>query len=127
MFDKPYSVCLLVDNFQRSLDFYTNIFGLKTSYEDQKGKFASFKFGDASLGIFQKKEATGMFPKKYMKPSGGFLMGDRVNNLVKACKKLKEKGIKIFEGPKETTWGQKVAYFHDPDKNIWEVSEPFED
>lgn len=127
MFDKLYAVCLIVSDFQKSLDFYTKTLGLKTDYVDKKGKFASFKLGEASLSIFQKDKATGMFPAKYMRPSGGFLMGYQVPELNKACEKLREKGIKIFEGPKETAWGQKVAYFHDPDKNVWEVSEPFEE
>ena len=30
----------------------------------------------------------------------------------------------VFEGPKTTEWGQTVAYFKDPDGNIWEVSKP---
>ena len=37
--------------------------------------------------------------------------------------KLKSKGVKILEGPKKTAWGQTVAYFNDPDNNIWEISE----
>ena len=40
-------------------------------------------------------------------------------------KRLKLKKVEIFEGPKSTPWGQKVAYFRDPDGNIWEISEPF--
>ena len=44
-----------------------------------------------------------------------------------AVGQLKMKGVEIFEGPKTTPWGQKVAYFKDPDGNIWEISEPFEE
>jgi len=39
-----------------------------------------------------------------------------------ACEELKSKGVEIFEGPKTTEWGQTVAYFKDPDGNIWEIS-----
>lgn len=127
MIDKLSAVCLLIGDFQKSLDFYTKILGLRTNYVDLKGKFASFKLGETSLSIFQKDKAVGMFPKKYMKPSGGYLMGYQVNDLKNEYEQLEKKGIKIFEGPKETAWGQKVAYFHDPDRNIWEISEPFED
>jgi len=63
-----------------------------------------------------------MFPKKHMNSGGGAVLGFQVKNVENACKKLKEKGMKIFEGPKTTEWGQTVAYFKDPDKNIWEIS-----
>ena len=78
------------------------------------------------LSIFQKDEATAMFPKKHMKPSGGYLLGYQVKDLEKESERLKEEKVDIFEGPKKTEWGQKVAYFKDPNGNIWEVSEPFE-
>lgn len=127
MFDKIAAVCLTVKNFEASLDFYKNVLELPTDYIDQKGKFANFKVGETSLAIFQKDKATGMFPAKYMKPAGGFLMSYQAKDLKTECKKLEAKGVKIFEGPKETSWGQKVAYFQDPDGNIWEVSEPFQE
>lgn len=40
-----------------------------------------------------------------------------------ACQELQNKGIEIFEGPKQMPWGQTVAYFKDPDGNILEVTE----
>ncbi|MCR4264525.1 MAG: VOC family protein [Candidatus Roizmanbacteria bacterium] len=38
------------------------------------------------------------------------------------CKRVKEKGVEIFEGPKKMPWEQTVAYFKDPDGNILEIS-----
>jgi uncharacterized glyoxalase superfamily protein PhnB len=68
-----------------------------------------------------------MFPKEHMATSGGAVLAFQVNNLKDACQDLKTKGVDIFEGPKTTEWGQKVAYFKDPDGHIWEISEPFEE
>ena len=62
-----------------------------------------------------------------MGTGGGVNIGFQVEDINKACKELKSKRVEIFEGPKTTPWGQKVAYFKDPDGNIWEVSEPFEE
>jgi len=110
-----------VENFDKSFDFYKNKLGLEVN--SNEGHFADFKLEGISLAIFGKDEATAMIPTKFMNAGGGTVLGFQVDNLDKATKKLTNKGICIFEGPKTTEWGQKVAYFNDPDDNIWEVSE----
>jgi catechol 2,3-dioxygenase-like lactoylglutathione lyase family enzyme len=121
MFKELFATCLLVDDFDISLDFYQNKLGLELN--STNSKFADFKLNSASLAIFQKNEARTMFPERYMQVGGGIILAFQVDNIEKSCSILASKGIKIFEGPKTTTWGQKVAYFLDPDKNIWEISE----
>lgn len=121
MFKKLFAVCLLVDNFDKSLDFYKNI--LELTVNSQEGKFANFKLGETELAIFQKDEATAMFPKKFMGKGGSISLAFQVPNVKKAVESLKIKGVKIIENPKKTAWGQVVAYFLDPDDNIWEISE----
>ncbi|HAZ29444.1 TPA: hypothetical protein DCY43_01660 [candidate division WWE3 bacterium] len=125
MFNKLFAVCLLVKDFDTSFVFYKNKLGLELKSKD-KG-FANFKLEGPELAIFQKDAATAMFPKKYMGNGGGVSLAFQTANLESTCKKLNEAGVDIFEGPKQTPWGQKVAYFKDPDDNIWEVSEPFEE
>jgi len=120
MFDKLFANCLLVKDFDKSIKFYRDILGLKINSQD--GKFANFKLEGASLAIFQKSEATAMFPEKHMGDGGGVVLAFQVSNVQRTCDELKTKGVEIFEGPKTTEWGQTVAYFNDPDGNIWEIS-----
>lgn len=120
MFNKLFANCLLVNNFDKSLSFYKDVLGLEVNSMD--GKFADFKLGETSLAIFEKESATVMFPKENMKQGGGIILAFQVENVQKTCDELKLKGVQIFEGPKTTSWGQTVAYFKDPDENIWEVS-----
>lgn len=120
MFNKLFAVCLLVKDFDKSLKFYRDILGLTINSQD--GEFADFKLGETSLAIFSRKTAIAMFPEKYMGKSGGVCYGFQVADVEKTCKNLQVKGVKIFEGPKVTAWGQTVAYFQDPDNNIWEIS-----
>lgn len=124
MFNKLYAACLLVDDFAKSLNFYKNTLGLKVKSQEDDN-FANFELGETELAIFQKDGATAMFPKRYMGKGGGVSIGFQVPNVAKATEELKSKGVTIIEGPKKTLWGQIVAYFLDPDNNIWEVSEPF--
>lgn len=120
MFNKLFANCLLVENFEKSLDFYKNSLGLEV--DSHEGNFANFKLEGTSLAIFQKDDAISMFPRKHMGSGGGIVLAFQVDDVQKTCEKLKDKGVEIFEEPKTTDWGQTVAYFKDPDENIWEIS-----
>lgn len=120
MIKNLYAVCLLVNNLKTSLAFYRDTLGLTVNSQDTG--YVDFKLGDTLLAIFQKDEATTMFPKKYMNIGGGCVLAYQVDDVKNECKKLQEKGVKIFEGPKTTPWGQTVAYFKDPDDTIWEIT-----
>lgn len=121
MFNKLFAVCLLVEDFEKSLAFYKDTLGLEVNSQDKK--FADFKLEGTSLAIFQKDEATSMFPSTHMSKGGGAVLGFQVEDVQKICDELKGKGVEIFEGPKITEWDQTVAYFKDPDGNIWEISQ----
>jgi len=125
MFNKLFAVCLLVEDFSQSFNFYKNILGLKLNTQEKD--FANFRLGETELAIFERKSATTMFSRKYMGKGGGVIIGFQVEDIRMSCKSLKSKGVNIFEGPKQTPWNQEVAYFYDPDKNIWEISEYFEE
>lgn len=120
MFNNIFAVCLLVNDFNKSLDFYQNILGLEINSTNET--FADFKLNGTSLAIFQRSEAIAMFPKEYMNSGGSCVLAFQVDGVEEAVSELKKKGMEIFEGPKTTSWGQTVAYFLDPDSNIWEIS-----
>jgi len=120
MIKQLYAVCLLVNDFEKSLAFYRDTLGL--SLNSQDGKYADFKLGDTLLAIFQKDEATVMFSREHMGGGGGAVYAYQVKDVGEACKQLHKKRIEIFEGPKQVPWGQTVAYFKDPDGHIWEIT-----
>lgn len=121
MFNKLFANCLLVNDFDKSLSFYRDTLGLEVNSQD--GRFVDFKLEGTSLALFEKNSAAAMFPKEHMGPGGGIVLAFQVENVKKTCEELKAKGVPIFEGPKTTEWGQTVAYFKDPDNNIWEISQ----
>ncbi len=115
-----YAICLLVEDLPISREFYEQKLGLVVNSTDTG--FVDYKLGETPLALFEKKHASAMFLPKYMHPSGGVVIALQVDNVVKTCKELIEKDIKIFEGPKTTSWGQTVAYLHDPDGHIIELT-----
>lgn len=120
MIKQLYAVCLLVDDFRKSFSFYRDTLGLTLNSQDTG--YADFKLGDTLLAIFQKDDATTMFPKAHMHRGGSAVLAFQVQDVEKSCVELCDKGVVIFEGPKRMPWGQSVAYFKDPDENIWEIT-----
>jgi len=112
--------CLLVNDFDKSLTFYRDILGLEIN--TQEGKFANFKVENIELAIMERSQATEMLPAKYMTDGGSVLLCFQVDDVAKTANDLKSKGVNFISGPKVTSWGQTVAYFKDPDNNIWEIS-----
>jgi catechol 2,3-dioxygenase-like lactoylglutathione lyase family enzyme len=110
MITKLDAVCLLVENLEVSQDFYQNKLGLTIKSTDTG--FVEFELGETPLAIFEKKHATAMFPIQYMQSTGGAVTALRVDDITKTCAELDSKGVHIFEGPKQTSWGQTVAYLH---------------
>ncbi|MBM4401838.1 MAG: VOC family protein [Candidatus Cloacimonetes bacterium] len=51
MFNKLFAICLLVDDFEKSLEFYRDKLGLEVN--SQEGKFANFKLGETGLAVFE--------------------------------------------------------------------------
>ncbi len=121
MFNKLYALCLLVNDYEKSLAFYRDKLGLTINSQDTK--YTDFKLGDVLFAIFQKDEATTIFPKGHMNSGGGAVIAFPVANIAEAIEELKNKGIEIFAGPKTMPWGQTVAYFKDPDNNILEITD----
>lgn len=120
MIKNLYAVCLLVENLEKSLSFYKDVLGLEVNSKDDG--YIDFKVGETLVAIFQKDKAVTMFPREYMASGGSAVYAYQVEDVNKACADLKNKGVDIFEGPKTMPWGQTVAYFKDPDNNIWEVT-----
>lgn len=114
------AVCLLVDSLSISREFYENKLGLTVKSTDTG--FVEYKLGETPIALFEKKFATSMFPSKYMTHAGGLVLALKVDSVEKQCQKLKSLGVEIFEGPKEVPWGQTVAYLHDPNGYIIEIT-----
>ena len=89
MIKNLYAVCLLVNDLKTSLFFYRDTLGLAVKSQDTG--YVDFKLGDTLFAIFQKSEATTMFPKKYMNTGGGCVLAYQVDNVEKACKDLQNR------------------------------------
>ncbi len=112
--------CLLVKDFEKSFDFYKNKLELEVNVCE--GGFANFKIENIELAILDRKNVVELGVEKYLNNGGSVFLCFQVEDIEKTYKKLLSHGVEFITAPKVTSWGQNVAYFLDPDKNIWEIS-----
>jgi catechol 2,3-dioxygenase-like lactoylglutathione lyase family enzyme len=118
MFRKIGSVILLVDNMERSFDFYSKVLGLKIKVKSKD--WIEFFDSGTTLALHPRK-------KKFSKESNqhsnaDILVGFMVSDLDNLVKDLLAKNIKFFKEPKEEPFG-KHTIIVDPDGHLISIAE----
>jgi catechol 2,3-dioxygenase-like lactoylglutathione lyase family enzyme len=115
-------IVLTVADIEKTVDFYTNVLGLKcvTFKEDRK----ALTFGNQKINLHQKGKE---FEPKADQPTCGSadLCFIAETDLSTVLSELQAKGVEIIEGIVERTGatGKIISiYFRDPDKNLIEIS-----
>jgi catechol 2,3-dioxygenase-like lactoylglutathione lyase family enzyme len=113
-------IAIFVKDLKKSIEFYKKV-GFKTGLQD-KG-FCEFKMEGTKLALLDYNVAADLVGRENTPQSKkhGFLIAQEVPEIDNMFKKLKSKGIRFFKEPKTQSWGQRTAYFKDPDGNIWEI------
>ena len=117
-------IILVTDNYEKSRDFYGKILELEIVREVQKDYFTQFKMENCFLAIYGRKEMEKLVGKKFINSSGGAIYTFKESeNIDSEYINLKSKGIIFIKEPVTQSWGQRTAYFLDPDEHIWEIQE----
>jgi uncharacterized protein len=119
-------ICLLVQDLDRSIAFYTEQLGFTVTRRTDG--FAAFNSRSISLVVW---EATHV-PDEPRAPS----LAPTVRDEHKACLSVKlpsatavdalyeglaERGIPFTRPPSDYPWGARCCYFSDPDHYLWEI------
>ena len=124
MINKINATVLFVQNFEDCVKFYRDILGLKVKYSDVD--FMSFELQGQELALMELSTASQMISEEAVQPEKAsvprVLLAVFVDNTDEAYEALKAKGVKFIKPPTTQPWGQRTAYFKDPEGNIWEIS-----
>lgn len=116
------AVWLAVKDLDKSIAFYRDTLGLPLKSTEEG--FADFKIKGAEVALGTKEMIEKTTGQKIV--IGGLrhlILGwDAVEDVDKLYKDLKARGVRFLTKPKTQPWGQRVAYFTDPDGHIWEIS-----
>ena len=120
----PDYVILIVDDLDRTLDFYTQVLGLRLGH--RSGEYAQLDTGTTRLGFYTRTamtQAVGFSLTKPAPDAAGFEIGFKVADVDAAYKELIEKGASKATPPTTRPWGQRTAYVHDPDGHLIELAQ----
>ncbi|NLW24667.1 MAG: methylmalonyl-CoA epimerase [Clostridia bacterium] len=122
---------IAVKNLEESLNFYTEVLGLKNEgievVEEQQVKVAFLPCGDSELELLESTTPDGPIAKFIEKNREGIQhIALRVDNIEEALAYLKEKGVRLIdEKPRYGAGGARIAFLHPKATNgvLLELSE----
>lgn len=120
---------ILVRDFQKCFDFYTQIIGFKVIWGDRQGPYVSFSEADKEEVAFSIYLYDGMDKYSDYIPLSGDGSSDKIvlcmgaESVDEIYKELKAKGVEFMGEPRDIPyWGMRCVYFRDPEDNLVEIA-----
>ncbi|MBP1672755.1 MAG: Glyoxalase-like domain protein [Bacteroidetes bacterium] len=125
------NVRLLVKDYKKCFQFYTEQLGLEPLWGDENGVYASFKVADGieGLAIFVSDYMASFVGNNEKTQPIGFreksLVVFEVENVDDTYQALLKKGISFVNEPTDMPdWGMRVVHLRDPEDNLIEFFTP---
>jgi catechol 2,3-dioxygenase-like lactoylglutathione lyase family enzyme len=118
-------ITILTNNVPVLRDFYREVLGFEIS--DDMGEYVEFKSDGVRFAVCSRatmQNATGDESFKQPKSGQSFELAFEVESpeaLDELYNGLVARGAKSVQGPETMPWGQRTAFFADPDGNIHEL------
>jgi lactoylglutathione lyase len=127
MIDHLNAYVLPVRDFEKCTSFYRDKLGLQLkSREDDFAYFVFEKMGGPGLGLLKIESAAKLISKAQVRPDEDTVhrtyFAVFVEDVDKEYRDLEAKGVHFVKPPTTQSWGQRIAYFEDPEGNLWEIS-----
>lgn len=132
--NKMNDICLFVDDFDRALHFFTEVFGFRVKRlqpSPEHANYAEFDFRSASVTIWERTAVErDAIPAEFLGPAGHhFMIAIRVptvEDVTAIFNELKARGASVVREPVDYEFGSRACYLLDCEGNIWEVFAWFE-
>ncbi len=117
-------IILITDNYKESITFYKDILDFRVEREIPEEEFCQFTLKNCFLAIYGRTQIEKLVGNQYMKHAGGAIYTfPQSKDIDKEFQGLKQKGVIFIKEPTTQAWGQRTAYFTDPDGHIWEIQQ----
>ena len=127
MIDHVNAYVLVVRDFEKSLSFYRDKLGFKLKNREED--FAYFVFGSETgpgIAILGIESAAKVISEAHIRPKLETIHRNYfavfLNDVDKEYEALRARGVHFVKPPTTFPWGQRIAYFEDPEGNLWEIS-----
>ena len=117
------AITLFTEDFDRSKDFYQEIFDKSILFEDENS--AVFKFGDTVINVLAARAAPELGAPGTGAPGGAGIravMTVEVDAVDAVWADLARQGVTLLNGPMDRPWGIRTASFTDPGGHVWEIA-----
>jgi len=128
MIDHVNAVVLPVRDVEKCTAFYRDTLGFQLNFQDAESAFLSIdgKKGGLVLGLISVGNVAKLISEDQVRPAEDSIhrtyFAVFVEDADREYEELREKGVRFVKPPTTHPWGQRIAYFEDPEGNLWEIS-----
>lgn len=127
MIDHFNAYAIPVRDLEKCVSFYRDKVGLKLQVRE--GDFAYFVFDKQDrpgLALLTMESAVNLITESQVRPMEETIhrtyFAVFLDDVDKEYEDLKSRGVHFVKPPVTHPWGQRIAYFEDPEGNLWEIS-----
>jgi len=127
MIDHLNAYALSVKDLEKCVAFYRDKMGF--TLKDKESDFAYLVFdnkGGPGLALVSVESAAKVISQDHIRPKEDTIHRNYfavfVDDVDKEYQELSGKGVHFVNPPTTHPWGQRIAYFEDPEGNLWEIS-----
>ncbi|WP_026791678.1 VOC family protein [Pleomorphomonas oryzae] len=117
-------VTLLVDDIERAKIFYQELFEPEVIFQDAVS--CVLRFEGVAVNLLQASEAaplTEPVPVAASASGARVLLTIKVSDVDAICAVLRDRGVKLLNGPINRPWGRRTVAFADPSGHVWEIAQ----
>ncbi len=127
MIDHFNAYAIPVRDFKKCVSFYRDKVGLKLQVrEDDFAYFVFDKQDRPGLALLTMESAANLISESQVRPVEETIhrtyFAVFLDDVDKEYENLKSRGVHFVKPPVTHPWGQRIAYFEDPEGNLWEIS-----
>lgn len=127
MIDHLNAYVLVVRDFEKCLAFYQETLGFKLKNKEEGFAYLTLSTqGGAGIALSSMDGAVNLISESRIRPKEKTIHRNYfavfLNDVDKEYEELKAKGVHFVKPPTTFPWGQRIAYFEDPEGNLWEIS-----
>jgi lactoylglutathione lyase len=114
-------IILKTEKYAESKRFYALVLNLPVVRESPQEEFCQFQLDNCFLAIYGGKFYDSLAGSNSGRPGAAIYTFAQVADVDRTVRELSAKGVTIIKPPVTQPWGQRTAYFADPDGHIWEI------
>ncbi|MDG6990983.1 MAG: VOC family protein [Nitrososphaerota archaeon] len=127
MIDHFNAYAIPVSDLEKCIEFYRDKVGLKLKgKEDDMAYFVFDNQDRPGVALIKMESVVNLISESQVRPREDTVhrtyFAVFLDDVDKEYEELKSRGVHFVKPPVTHPWGQRIAYFEDPEGNLWEIS-----